>query len=671
VLEAGTPHNSAPIASRWFERLATLTFLLGLAFVAIFVFFALRAKFPVPFFDDWAWLASLFEEHPLTHALWRLHNEHIIVIPRLLLWMDFWLWGWPGYATLSAALLSHVAVVAVFVSACRDREPLERRLVIGAVLALTFLTYALQGTVFPASVLFPLVSAFATLAIRCVTTCAVSSGQGAVLRWACLGSVMSVAAMLCLTSGLMVPFILAMLAFLLRLPLRITAGFLTVGFAGVAFRYALGGVPATVLSASPMAIVRFALAMLAGPVASVSPRLAVWVCVLRRFVRTRTSKDALLVGILAFVVASAAMASLARAQFDPSVAAESRYSEVASVGWASLLLWAIPSGISRRPTGVGAAALISAVALVSLPLQVFVGQVWAAKADYLDLASLALAVDVSDEDWLSRLHPLGASHIEPVLPQLRARNARFLDFPMRGERVGDLSSQIADCDGRLDASDPDAGMSHLRVHGHIRQRGALLRILDTDFRVRGLAKPAPGVTLSRANANEFVWAALDDLVPGRPTRDENWFGFAAWGAGPPFQAELLDRTGRPLCRLPMACCREPEAQLLHPELVVRGSMPEGWLDSGDCALVSGWAWDGARPNQPMTVRITISNGQDIEVIASGFRPDLLAQKKGNGRHAFALTPPALALAAGSWRVDASIADTGVPLMGSPKTIVCP
>ena len=96
-----------------------------------------------------------------------------------------------------------------------------------------------------------------------------------------------------------------------------------------------------------------------------------------------------------------------------------------------------------------------------------------------------------------------------------------------------------------------------------------------------------------------------------------------------------------------------------------------YLDHADCSLVAGWAWDALRPDEPLEVRITISNGAGITVAASDFRPDLLEHKKGNGRHGFVVVRPALASSAGRWRVDASFADSGVPLTGSPRTIVCP
>lgn len=582
-----------------------------------------------------------------------------------------------------AAIVSHAVIAGVLIATCRKRARDEAVLLSGSVLVVTFLTYELQGAVFATTILFPLVAAFAILANACLARCTEQKDRGSVWRWTCGAAALSVLAMLCLTNGLIVPFILAGLSLLLRLPRRTTITLLAVGAAaglaraGLA-RYALGSVPVTVLSASRLAVVRFALAMLAGPVASLSPNgavvlgagfstLAVWA--LWRFSRApvRTSADTLLVATIWFVMGSAAMAALGRAQFDLSVAAESRYTELAAMGWASLLLFVLPPGSIRRPIGMFAVVLLPLVSLAALPLQVFVGRVWTAKADHMDVASVALAVGVEDADWVWRIYPLGVAHIDPVVEQLRARDAAFMRFPDRGHLVQGVASSTP-CDGSLEAirvSDGDG----IEVHGGIRQRGNRLRIVDGGSRVRGFAKPAPVVEHARATANDFVWAELDVLT-GRLETADRWLGFSTWGAGPPFTAELLDAAGQPVCHTTITCCQERVQPRSRRELVVRGGLPEGSLDAADCTTITGWAWDEARPNEPIDLRIATTEGKSVIVHASGFRRDLADQGKGDGRHGFSIPASRLKLGPGTWHVSAEIATTGVPLAGSPRTVVC-
>ena len=234
-----------------------------------------------------------------------------------------------------------------------------------------------------------------------------------------------------------------------------------------------------------------------------------------------------------------------------------------------------------------------------------------------------------------------------------------------------MPTRAATCQGSLVAVQPgiDANAG-LRVEGHLRGDGMALRIVDGDQRVRGVAWPAPTTLFARAGANDFVWAELD-VLSGRRKTDGEWLGFTAWGAGPPFTAELLDATGQPVCEAPVPCCTAPSPEPSRRELVVRSGLPEGFLDHADCSQISGWAWDAWRPDEPLDVRIGISNGAGVTVTASDFRPDLVEHKKGNGRHGFAVGASALAVGAGTWRIDASFADSGVPLTGSPRTIVCP
>jgi hypothetical protein len=75
---------------RWIERakspIAVTTFVAG-AFIAIStILMAARAWNPIPFWDQWQNLASA-ADHSLS-SLWAQHNEHRILFPRLIFWLD-------------------------------------------------------------------------------------------------------------------------------------------------------------------------------------------------------------------------------------------------------------------------------------------------------------------------------------------------------------------------------------------------------------------------------------------------------------------------------------------------------------------------------------------------------------------------------------------------------
>lgn len=68
--------------------------------------------------------------------------------------------------------------------------------------------------------------------------------------------------------------------------------------------------------------------------------------------------------------------------------------------------------------------------------------------------------------------------------------------------------------------------------------------------------------------------------------------------------------------------------------------PEGVLETVDSSKIKGWTWRGSEPNEPINIRIYLTNvPQNIafgpyDVPADWFRQDLLNQGYGNGYHGF-------------------------------------
>jgi hypothetical protein len=61
---------------------------------------------------------------------------------------------------------------------------------------------------------------------------------------------------------------------------------------------------------------------------------------------------------------------------------------------------------------------------------------------------------------------------------------------------------------------------------------------------------------------------------------------------------------------------------------------EGYIDAVDNHQISGWIYDDARRDEALTVEILVGERVIGTVRADGFRADLVAAGKGNGRHAF-------------------------------------
>jgi hypothetical protein len=96
----------------------------------------------------------------------------------------------------------------------------------------------------------------------------------------------------------------------------------------------------------------------------------------------------------------------------------------------------------------------------------------------------------------------------------------------------------------------------------------------------------------------------------------------------------------------------------------------GYLDSANCSLVGGWAWDGNQPNTPINVDISVDGVVKGTVSANLFRQDLLNAGIGNGYHGFQWTLPAAYDDGAAHSVSATISGTSQALGTSPKSVTC-
>ena len=98
---------------------------------------------------------------------------------------------------------------------------------------------------------------------------------------------------------------------------------------------------------------------------------------------------------------------------------------------------------------------------------------------------------------------------------------------------------------------------------------------------------------------------------------------------------------------------------------------EGSFDKLEVESLGGWAWDVARPNEPIKVEIYDGATLLAAVTADGFRLDLQNAGKGNGKHAFNYALPQSLRDGQSHSISVKYAGTSSELPGSPKTLVFP
>jgi hypothetical protein len=95
---------------------------------------------------------------------------------------------------------------------------------------------------------------------------------------------------------------------------------------------------------------------------------------------------------------------------------------------------------------------------------------------------------------------------------------------------------------------------------------------------------------------------------------------------------------------------------------------EGFHDPGDSRTIAGWAWDSSRPDSPLEVAILDGDRPLATVTADRFRPDLLREGLGNGRHGFIFPIPAKLKDGREHRVVVRIAGTNIDLRNTPRSI---
>ena len=98
---------------------------------------------------------------------------------------------------------------------------------------------------------------------------------------------------------------------------------------------------------------------------------------------------------------------------------------------------------------------------------------------------------------------------------------------------------------------------------------------------------------------------------------------------------------------------------------------EGFHETADCKSIKGWLWNARRPNESMRLELYDGNSLIATVPADLFRKDLLDAGKGNGAHGFEFVIPPTLKDGRPHQIRAIVADTGIELIGTPKSLQCP
>ena len=533
----------------------------------------LRAVVPawsaLPWMDEWVTVELLRAlkagEMSLREVLFSQHNEHRILIPRLIFFADDALFGGQGRLGLFAIFVVQALHAGLFgLLILRARPPQPGRWALGAVMvAIMFSLRQAENFTYGFQVQFVGVFAGATLGFV-LFGLAVSRARAGRAVWpalaGCLAAVL--ASTLTMANGLAAAFILVPLALLARMRPWVSVVCATWAIA-LALVYFDGYQPVAHHShpsdslRHPVALLAYVAAYLGSlwtsgqMVTALSVGavgiLATAAAVLRAARHPATPPAALaLVGVMLFVGAAAAVTASGRLGFGIGQALSSRYATGSAAFWAAQLTYwwihpphparAIPrrwvEAAARGAVAVVAAALCRVITVEQRAARPAMAEQAFALADGTDLALLGL----HDSAVLGRI-AWTADEAERLLPVLKDDAISIFDLPearMLGRPLvrPDGAQTVPSCAGRIDAiADAGLGADGVRISGAADPDG-------TDHRVarRVLLVDAGGILVGLGAG----------AVPGAPRG--TWRGYAVAPAGARLTA-FGRRGGDGLCRI--------------------------------------------------------------------------------------------------------------------------
>ena len=96
----------------------------------------------------------------------------------------------------------------------------------------------------------------------------------------------------------------------------------------------------------------------------------------------------------------------------------------------------------------------------------------------------------------------------------------------------------------------------------------------------------------------------------------------------------------------------------------------GFHEGATGQRISGWAWDSARPDEPIDVDIYDGDTLLATVRANRFHQSLLDARRGNGQHLFFYALPTRLKDGQPHIIRIKVAGTSIELNKTPKTITC-
>ncbi len=540
----------------WFIAMAAALGLTALSTLLFTITAVLRLHVPLPAWDEWATVMDFRAYRGGTYGLAGLasqHNEHRLLFPRLFFFLDFLAFRLSGYSSLVVTILLQSLNAAIFVHLLRRLEtriPLQA-LLVGFVILMLFTLRQEQNFSLGFQLQFVGVFTAASLAAMAFVQALERLGQGRPQVRLCF----ALAALCCFVSaytmanGVLAGFTLTGLALVLRAPWRVTAATLLFAAAlatSFFWGYVKGGdsQPLSQALTHPLPYLRFVTAYLGNPAGlELRPTqtlgtigMLLFVAALARLAwsRDRNAPRAVLLGISAFIVATACATAYGRIGLGSYQAVESRYATPALLFWTAQVLFWWP--LAARPR----APAMLRITLAAVMLALVACAIYSETVAWPDMATQSTAFRRVSDSILSGLYdPVAADyetfpteHIRPLLGFLRdqrlsvfaSSDARYLGQSLAAE--GTFAPPQA-CGGFISAqADPQLGPIGTRTSGSawdLDGQRAVRRIFMVD---------RAGMVVGYGSAH----------LPGEPPRE--WIGYAKAGLDEELHAYARIADGR-------------------------------------------------------------------------------------------------------------------------------
>jgi hypothetical protein len=177
------------------------------------IYWTLRAIHPIPYWDSWEIVKFLAQGQPVTLSwLWHQHNEHRILIQRLISLVDYRLFRGRGYLDLSMSWLMQTGSALLMTSLSFDAIGRARAmrpwriLVCGLIICLAFSAAQMENFYWSFQTCFVGMIFFSILAFFCLKKSVETHYSSA---WIAGGALAAMASALCLSSGMITVIIFA------------------------------------------------------------------------------------------------------------------------------------------------------------------------------------------------------------------------------------------------------------------------------------------------------------------------------------------------------------------------------------------------------------------------------------------------------------------------------